>query len=185
MEQHVFLVGYRGSGKTSVGRELADRLGLPVIDSDAMVEDAAGKTIREIFSEVGESGFRDLESKAILQIVSSKTPHIISLGGGAILRPENRQTIRQHGVTIWLQASPELLNARINGDSTTADRRPALTSLVGHDEIVKLLVVREPLYRDVATWIVETDGRDIDSIAVEISEKVLEHQRLTQEKKAV
>jgi shikimate kinase len=185
MEHHLFLVGYRGSGKTSVGQCLAERLGIPVVDSDKLVEEDAGKSIREIFAEVGESGFRDIESRIVHQLAEFESPHIISLGGGAILRSENRQTIRKRGVAVWLKASPDQLAARIHGDSTTAERRPALTNLTAHDEIEKLLEIREPLYREVATWIVKTDGRDIHSIADEINQNYLEHQRITQSKKVV
>jgi shikimate kinase len=185
MEQHLFLVGYRGSGKTSVGQCLAERLGIPVVDSDKLVEEEAGKSIREIFDEVGESGFRDIESRIVRQIADSESPHIISLGGGAILRSENRHTIRKHGVTVWLKASPDQLATRIQGDATSAERRPALTALAAHDEIVKLLEIRDPLYREVATWIVETDGRELHSIADEITQNYLERQRITQSKKVV
>ncbi len=185
MEQHLFLVGYRGSGKSSVGQCLAEQLGIPVVDSDKMIEEDAGKSIREIFAEVGEGGFRDIECRIVHQIAGFKSPHIVSLGGGAILRPENRQTIRNRGVTVWLKASPDQLALRIHGDPTTADRRPALTALAAHDEIVKLLEIREPLYREVATWIVETDGRDVRSIVDEINQRYLEQHRITDPKKVV
>lgn len=168
MKRHLFLVGYRGSGKTSVGRTLAARWNCSLIDSDEWIEREAGKSIREIFLEESESGFRDREARAVSSIGASELFTVISLGGGAVLRPENRNVIRSNGYCVWLKAGPEQLAARIAGDQTTAERRPALTTLAAQDEIVKLLAMREPLYREVADLVVSTDDRNLDSIADEI-----------------
>ncbi len=95
MKRHLFLVGYRGSGKTSVGRSLALRWNYPLIDSDAWIEREAGKSIREIFLDETESGFRDRESKALSSICASELSTVISLGGGAVLRPRTDKRFRR------------------------------------------------------------------------------------------
>ena len=170
MANHIFLVGYRGSGKSSVGRRLSEILRLPSADSDDLVEIEAGKSIRAIFSDDGESGFRDLETLAIQRISARREPAIVSLGGGAILREQNRRLIQANGAIVWLQASVEEIVKRVTGDSTTTERRPALTQLAVREEIAKLLELREPMYREVADTTVATDHRLVDEIATEIAQ---------------
>jgi shikimate kinase len=145
MQSLVFLIGYRGSGKTTVGRLLADRLGWDFVDADALLEQRRGKTIREIFAEDGEASFRETES-AILAELCSRTNTVIATGGGMILRPENRELLREHGFVAWLNADAATLWARIQADTTTAARRPPLT-VGGLAEVEQLLAAREPLYR--------------------------------------
>lgn len=169
MVSHLFLIGYRGCGKSSVGRHVGDILGFPVIDSDDFVEQVAGKSIREIFAEEGESAFRNFESDAIQEIVQRSETTIVSLGGGAILRESNRMLLFENGRTVWLQASPAIIAARIAQDASTSERRPALTQLAGYDEIIKLLEIREPIYRIAANRIVSTDDRTVVEIAHEIA----------------
>ena len=146
----VILIGYRGSGKTTIGRKLADRLWLPFVDSDERIVAKAGKSIREIFEQDGESTFRDLE-QAIVEELCRSTGQIVSLGGGAILREANRKAIRASSLKcVYLHCEPSVLHQRIHADPATAANRPALTHLGGgEDEIRKLLEIREPLYREV------------------------------------
>jgi shikimate kinase len=145
MKRIVFLIGYRGSGKTTVGRILAARLGWNFVDADSLLEERRGKTIREIFAEDGESSFRETES-AILTELCSRTNAVIATGGGVILRPENRELLKRHGFVAWLDADAATLWARIQADTTTADRRPQLT-VGGLAEVEQLLAARELLYR--------------------------------------
>jgi shikimate kinase len=168
MTRHIYLIGYRGSGKTSVAKVLGTLLGWPVFDSDDRVEQVAGRTIREIFEQDSEAVFRDLETEAILSLSSFSTPHIFSLGGGAILRQENREVIRQNGSAVWLKASAANLYERIHSDNTTADRRPALTNLAGLEEINKILAVRSPIYEAVASYSIQTDDLSTKQIAESI-----------------
>ena len=146
----IVLIGYRGSGKTTVGRLLADRLGYPFIDSDQRIVTAAGKTIKEIFEQEGEERFRDLETAVVLEL--AKLPdHVLSLGGGALLRPQNRRAVtsNQHFV-VYLRAEVQALHRRIHADTATAAHRPSLTHLGGGiEEIRSVLAVREPIYRQV------------------------------------
>lgn len=148
----LFLIGYRGSGKTTVGRLVADRLGWPFLDADAVLEDRYGRTIRDIFAAEGEAGFRDKET-AVLADLCTRTDTVIATGGGIVLREENRRLLKQHGFVVWLAADPTTLLARIQADPTTAERRPALAG-GGLAEIEQLLAVREPLYRACADVVV-------------------------------
>ncbi|MCA9132668.1 MAG: shikimate kinase [Planctomycetales bacterium] len=166
---HLYLMGYRGSGKSSVGRMLAHQLDRPLVDTDEAIEKAAKQSISQIFATEGEAGFRDREQVAIATVAAIREPCVIALGGGAILRPANRQAIRQSGHVVWLQGSPEYLFARIQGDATTAARRPNLSPGGGYSEVVEILAVREPLYRQLAEKTIATDPKTPDEIAAEIA----------------
>jgi shikimate kinase len=148
----VVLIGYRGSGKTTVGRQFAARLGRPFVDADDLIVARARKTIREIFEQDGETVFRDHES-AVLKEIATSWDHVLSLGGGALERPENREllTMGKHRV-VYLRCDAQELLRRINSDAQTAAMRPALTRLGGGiEEINALLARREPMYRSVMT----------------------------------
>jgi shikimate kinase len=146
---NIFLVGYRGSGKTTVAAALAEALGWHWLDADAELERRQGKTIKEIFAEQGEGAFRDFESQTLADL-AHLDQHVLALGGGAVLRETNRQLLKSHGKVIWLKAPAELLWERIQGDATTAARRPNLTAQGGIAEIRTLLAAREPIYAAVA-----------------------------------
>jgi shikimate kinase len=164
----LYLIGYRGCGKSTVGRGLAQRLGLTAVDTDARIEEASGQSIREIFATEGEAGFRDREAAAIAQVAAEQTRTVVSLGGGAILRPANRELLSTTGQCIWLQASAEQLYRRICGDVASAERRPQLSDRGGFAEVVELLAAREPLYRELAQKIVQTEGKTPDEVVAEI-----------------
>ena len=166
MSQHIYLTGYRGTGKTSIGKIIAHEIRRPLVDLDEKIESDAGMSIREIFDKGGESLFRDLESTA-LRLVIDGPPSVISLGGGAIVREENRRLIGETGDCLWLDARADELAARIEGDDSTADRRPALTSQGLIDEIEMLLEQRRPLYQEIATFRIDTSGKSIDQVAEE------------------
>ncbi len=141
---------------------------MEVVDTDAWIEAEAGATIKEIFAAKGEKAFRDWETKAIEKVVSGKSK-VVSLGGGAVLRAENRALLRGRGITVWLRASAKTLSERISADPLTASRRPSLSKLAGYDEIVKLLEEREPIYCELADFTVDTEGRTPENIAEEIA----------------
>jgi shikimate kinase len=149
----IVLIGYRGSGKTSLGRRLADRLWWAFADSDEEIVKRAGKSIREMFEQDGEPAFRDLEATVVADL-AARPEHVLSVGGGAILRPANREAIRAGGANkiIYLRCDAQVLHDRIHADTTTATNRPSLTNLGGGlAEIKTLLAEREPLYREIAT----------------------------------
>lgn len=170
---NVFLIGYRGTGKSTVARLLAARTGLDWVDADEHLERQAGRTIREIFATDGEGTFRDLESQVVAEL-AARDHVIVALGGGAILREANRAALRGRGLVVWLRATPLTLASRLALDPTTGERRPALTSIGGLAEIEQLLAAREPLYRECASQTIDTEGRSPDEVADQI---VLEIQR--------
>lgn len=171
MTKHVYLTGYRGSGKTTVGRSLAERLGRVCIDLDDEIESSAGRSIREIFADDGEASFRDMETVALGRVAQA-SPAIISLGGGAILRAENRDLIARTGVAVWLRIDADTVLRRLAADTTTAQRRPSLTGLPPREEVESLLNQREPLYRAVADHEVDTAGKSVEAIVEEILAKL-------------
>jgi shikimate kinase len=162
--KHLLLTGYRGCGKSAVGDRLARRLNRHLIDIDVEIESNAGKSIAELFSEVGEQGFRELESYLIVRQRSLEHPSIISLGGGSVLRQENRDCIRDLGHTVWLQATPETIFERISNDKLTQARRPKLSKLGDMDEIRSILAKRIEWYKEVSDFAVATDGLSMDKV---------------------
>jgi shikimate kinase len=166
----ITLIGYRGSGKTTVAKPLAERLGWNWVDADAALEAAAGCTIREIFEQEGEPGFRRRERETISQLLRQDRL-VLAAGGGAILNADTRHDIKAAGPVIWLRAPVDVLYSRIAGDSTTAQRRPALAG-GGKQEIETLLAAREPLYRECATLTIDTSAAGTGEIVEQICREV-------------
>lgn len=163
----LFLIGYRGSGKSTVARELATRLGWRWVDSDDLIEQQAGTTIQEIFAAQGESVFRDLEEQAVAQL-SASAQTVVALGGGAVLREANRDCLVQAGPVVWLTAPAEALGHRLASDASTTARRPSLTGRGVVEEIAEVLAERAPLYRACATLTIDTQGKTPAQIAEEV-----------------
>ena len=164
---NITLIGYRGTGKSTVARLVAERLGWQWADADARVEELAGRTIREVFQCEGETGFRDRET-AVIRELTARDRLVVAAGGGAILRAENCEAIRASGITVWLVASAGTIERRLSSDPSTASRRPALTSNDPVEEVRQLLSQREPLYRRCADLIVETDQCSPERVAEQI-----------------
>ena len=163
----ITLIGYRGSGKSSVAGLLAAALDMSWIDSDDVIEQRAGRSIREIFATDGEAEFRRLE-RNVLRDLTSQESLIIAAGGGVVLAEDNRRCMQQAGPVIWLQAGVERLAERIQQDASTAERRPSLTGQSVADEIEAVLTDRLPLYEDAATLAINTDDFSPDEVAEEI-----------------
>jgi len=163
----IALIGYRGCGKTAVGRLLADLLGLPHVDTDAEIVARAGRSIADIFAVEGEARFRDYEAAVITSLAAH--PSVISVGGGAVLDPQNINRLRSLGTVIWLTAPPEELWARISADLTSSCSRPPLTTLEGVEEVRKVLAARSALYAAAADMVVDTAGKTADAVAREIT----------------
>ncbi|MEX1095209.1 MAG: shikimate kinase [Planctomycetales bacterium] len=159
----ITLIGYRGSGKSSVAAPLAARLGWEWIDADAEIEARAGMSIRDIFAAEGEAGFRRRERDTMHDLLG-RDDLVIAAGGGAVLDQATRFEMQAAGPVIWLRAPVEMLEQRIAADATTAARRPDLTAGGGREEIERLLAEREPLYRAVATGTVDTEGLTVEEI---------------------
>ncbi len=162
----LILIGYRGTGKTTVARRVAELLGLECFDADAEVEDRAGKSIKRIFEDDGEPAFRDLEVQVIADLVL-RGDVVLSLGGGAVMREETRRAIAA-GTVVWLTARPETILTRMVEDTNTTEQRPNLTTSGGLAEITSLLSHREPVYRACADFTVETDAKSAEQVAQEI-----------------
>jgi shikimate kinase len=163
----ITLIGYRGSGKSTVAQALAARLNWGWFDADAVVEEAAGCTIKDIFAAHGESGFRERERRVIAELLT-RDKIVLAAGGGAILNHETRREMKAAGPVVWLQASVARLAARIESDPATAGRRPNLAG-GGIDEISRLLAEREPLYRECASLSVFTDNLGVAEIVDRIA----------------
>ena len=152
--KNLVLIGYRGTGKSTVGKVLARRLGCTVVSTDAEVVKRAQLPIPEIVKQFGWDHFRDLES-AVCRDVAARDRLIIDTGGGAILRPENVEALRRTGTLVWLTATVETITRRIGGDT----QRPSLTGTKSFtDEIRDVLTERTPKYQAAADHIVPTDG---------------------------
>jgi shikimate kinase len=162
----IFLIGYRGTGKTTVARLLALRLGCDWVDADVEIELRAGKSIAAIFADGGEPAFRDLESQVVADL-AKRTDMVIALGGGAILRDDNRHAI-SGGTTIWLKAPAATIVQRLEADPATRGQRPDLTARGGEAEVIELLAQREPIYRQCANLEVDTEGKEPAAVADEI-----------------
>jgi shikimate kinase len=160
----LFLIGTRGTGKSTVGRVLAARLGWAFADADERIEAAAGMSIADIFAAEGEAGFRDREA-AVLAELAGLTNHVVATGGGVVLRPANRELLRNSGFVAWLTASPEAAFARLQADPTTAARRPNLTPAGGLEEVRAVLAAREPHYRACAHFAIDTGVPSPEAVA--------------------
>ncbi len=161
---NLVLIGYRGCGKSTVGALLAVRLGWPFVDSDERIAAAAGHAIRTLFAAEGEDAFRDRESAVLAELVQTRG-RVLSVGGGAVLRPANRTLLHAAGTCVWLTAPPEELFARLAADPASADQRPPLTGRTPRDEIRHLLAHREPLYAALADHVIDTSGRAVAAVA--------------------
>lgn len=175
---NITLIGYRGSGKSTVAAPLAERLGWRSVDADVEIERRAGKSIRQIFDEDGEPAFRTLE-RDVLGDLLREDRLVIAAGGGAILAEQTRAAMRAAGPVVWLRARVDTIAARISGDPTTTSRRPNLTAAGGNHEIEAVLSQREPLYRTSATQIIDTDDCSTTEI-VELITSTLPEQKSTE-----
>jgi shikimate kinase len=149
----VALVGLMGAGKSSIGRRLAQRLGLPFIDADSEIEAAAGATIEDIFLRHGEAAFRDGERRVIARLLESP-PHVLATGGGAFMDASTRALIRARAVSIWLRADTELMLARVGRRSS----RPLLKSGEPRAVLEQLMAQRYPIYAEADLTVDSIDG---------------------------
>lgn len=147
----VSLIGLPGSGKSTVGRQLARRLQLPFYDSDRVIEERIGCSIKDFFAREGEDRFRDVE-ESVIDDLTQRSNAVISTGGGAVLRPSNRQHLRSRGQVVYLKSAPEELARRLKHDT----HRPLLQVQDPLSRLRDLYAVRDPLYRETAHFTIET-----------------------------
>ena len=165
---NIFLIGFRGAGKTSVGKILAQRLNRKYIDADEYLEQKEGKTIKDIFEEGGEGKFREIESDVIAELCLQNNT-VIATGGGVVLKEENVNRMKKCGVAILLEADVDTLYKRIKGDITSTTKRPDLTNYGEYQEIRYLLEKRKPLYDKTADFVVNTAKMSIGEAAGKIA----------------
>lgn len=159
----VTLIGYRGSGKSTVARALAERWGWTSCDADDEIERLADRSIREIFADEGEAGFRQREHDCLADLLQ-RTKIVLASGGGAILNAATRQRMQAAGPVVWLTADVDTLAARIAGDVSTADRRPQLTNQSAGTEVAAVLAERIPLYEATSDFAIDVANRTIPEI---------------------
>jgi shikimate kinase len=160
---NVFLVGPMGSGKSAVGRQLAGRLGLAFLDSDAQIEAATGVDIPLIFEKEGEAGFRARE-RDLLDALTARAAVVVATGGGAVLDPATRARLRSRGCVVYLRTSVNQQLAR----TRRSGHRPLLRNPDPLGTLERLMQVRAPLYEETADLVVDTDGRKVKSVVDEI-----------------
>ena len=166
---NIVLIGFMGSGKTSVGTELSTLLEMNYIDTDDKIVENFGISINEIFDTYGEAEFRKLERRAIEDLKGTKNT-IISCGGGVVLDPINIELLRNVGKIVWLKVSPEEVLNRLSND----DSRPLLKDKFTLKGLSEILENRLPLYENAGDIIIDTNKKDVQKIAREIIEKLLE-----------
>ena len=165
---NVILIGFMGSGKTTVGLKLSYRLRQPVIDTDKEIEREEKRSITDIFATDGEMYFRDKETAYLRKLVKSGGNQIISVGGGLPLREENRTLLHELGQVFYLKASARTIYERLKHDTT----RPLLQGEDPQSKINTLLGERDAYYKDTADVIVDVDGKDFEQILLEIEQQV-------------
>lgn len=169
------LIGYRCTGKTSVGKRVAERLGLPFYDTDELVQQGVGKSIRELVAASGWGEFRRLEREVIQGLPQGEG--VVAAGGGAVLDPRNRVALKEKGVCIWLVADVGTIVARMKRDEKSGEQRPALTGANLEAETTDLLAARRPFYASLADFTLDTTEKSIDAIAEEVCQIMAVYQR--------
>lgn len=162
---NIYLIGFMGAGKSTVGSMVASRLGRPFIDMDSAIESEAGFNASEIFASQGEDEFRRLESLA-LQRIAVGPGAVVACGGGVVVRDENRVLLKASGCVVYLKVSAAQSLARI-GDTAT---RPLLSGSAGAMTATAILAAREALYRAVADITIDTECLDAHAVALQVSD---------------
>ena len=166
---NIVLMGYRCTGKTATGRALARRLGRPLVDTDALIEERQGRPIPEIVIEKGWSGFRAAETEVVVQLADADG-QVIALGGGAVLELANVIALKKNSFFVWLTADKETICARMEKDEGQGTARPSLTGKSSLDEIAAVMAQREPLYRRLADLAIDTTAIGTDEVVERIRE---------------
>jgi shikimate kinase len=160
---HIILIGYRGTGKSAVGKRLAERLKLPFCDTDERIESSAGRTIRELVAENGWEYFRERE-REIIREAAAMERSVIATGGGAVLDERNARILKKHGLLIWLMADVGTIVRRIHRDKKSSEQRPAFSDNDIVQETTDVLTKRIPVYKRLADFSIDTAGKNVNEI---------------------
>lgn len=161
---NIVLIGYRCSGKTGVGKLLARELGREFIDTDALIEENAGRSIETMISTKGWDHFRETE-KRLVEEVSGRNNLVIATGGGIVMHDENVENLKQNGWVVWLKGKPEVLEERMAKEQESGRIRPSLTGADPLEEIKQVLSVRKPFYERAGDLVVDTNSLSIRDAA--------------------
>lgn len=165
----IILIGYMGAGKSTVGKLLARQQKLSFYDTDAMIEKEQNCTISEIFAKEGEQAFRDMETALIRRLIAEgMADAVLSVGGGLPVREENRALLKELGTVVYLMADKETVVKRVQG----SNNRPLLQGENLAEKVERMLAERDPLYRAAADLLIDTNGKQIERIAKEITQAV-------------
>ena len=167
MSNNIFLIGFMGSGKSTIGRFLQKELNMELVEMDARIVEEQGMSINDIFAEKGEDYFRDLESRLVLEL-NSEGNTIVSCGGGVVIRPENVDNMKKNGKIVFLSATPDTIYERVKNST----ERPILNGHMNVEYIAGLMEKRRALYENAADIRIETDGKTKDEICKEIIDKL-------------
>jgi len=163
MGKNIVLFGFMGSGKSTLGRRLAKRLGYTFIDTDNAIEEVTGKTVEQIFHTDGEKRFRS-EEKLLVRKLAGQSRLVIATGGGMVLEQENVEILKQNGVLIWLVADPEVILERVKNKK----RRPLLNKGDLMENIIRLSQERESAYAAIAEFTIDTSKQSFDQMLLQI-----------------
>jgi shikimate kinase len=164
---NIVLIGYRCSGKTTVGKILAESLGFNLMDTDRLIEIATGISIHALIAEKGWLHFRDAERKIIKQL-SDMDNQVIATGGGVVMESKNIRDLKKKGWIIWLKAAAEVLKKRLEAAEKLGQIRPSLTGTDAMDEIIPVLTLREPLYAQAGDMVIDTSGYSVAEVAAKV-----------------
>lgn len=165
MERNIILIGFMGAGKTSVGKKLAQKTGLPLLDTDKLIEQQEKTTVSRIFETRGEEAFRKAETDLLKSLLKKKESVIISAGGGLPLKEENQTILKKLGLVVYLKIQPDTVLKRLKGDTT----RPLLQGGDVKERVTTLLTRRAPIYQRAAHITIEADYKTLNQIAEEIT----------------
>ncbi len=168
---NIYLIGYRCTGKTTVGKLLAGQLEWDFLDTDDKIVEDQGKSIKEIVENQGWEAFRKME-RDVIKSFSGNRSHVIATGGGVILDEENVRVMKRTGSVVWLKASAQTIQQRLSKDKTTQAYRPSLTQKGTFDEVQETLKKRAPYYKSAMNYSVETDEATVEDVCREILKRI-------------
>ena len=168
---NLFLIGYRCSGKTTVGKTIAKVIDWSFVDADAILVRESGRPIKEIVNSEGWDAFRRME-RSVLKQICADDRQVVATGGGVVLDPSNIQAMKTSGTVVWLDAGAETIQKRMLRDKNTGDFRPALTDKGRMEEIEDMLLKRNPYYESASDFSIHTDSAPIGAITQKIILKI-------------